>query len=388
MKRMRLGQSFWVCLIGLTMFLSAGLALPDTGGAGTSPYECNAAIGKWKWFTGGEVNIQPDGHLNGDPKSTWTCKDPASRTIEMSWNNGQYIDTLALSGDGLRLEGKNQYGHRVWGEKIQAAAPTLPIASPACGNAVGDWKWFTGGVVKIQPDGHLNGDPKSTWTCQDPASRTIEMSWNNGQYIDTLALSGDGLRLEGKNQYGDRVWGEKIQAAAPTPPTAALPCGKAVGDWEWFTGPTHRLGADGLLDGNPKVTWTCQDPDRGTIVVNWENVYIDTLTLSPDGQRLDGKNQHGHTVWARKIKGPDQAGHGCPDIIGQWNWFTGNTISLTADGLVNASPKTKWHCENPAERIYVINWDNVYIDTLQLSADGKRLEGRNQRGDRVWGTRK
>ncbi|MBA3010884.1 MAG: hypothetical protein KJ658_00270 [Proteobacteria bacterium] len=90
---------------------------------------CNAIVGKWKWFTGSTVDFGFNGEMTGNGNH-WECLDNG-RTFKIVWNNGQWIDTLTLSPDGMRLEGKNQFGSRVWGQRIGQA----PAAGGSAGQA-------------------------------------------------------------------------------------------------------------------------------------------------------------------------------------------------------------------------------------------------------------
>jgi hypothetical protein len=78
---------------------------------------CGRVVGKWRWFTNSTHEFRADGSMNGSPTSHWTCVDAARGVIVVSWASGKYVDTLVLSADGRSLEGKNQYGHRVWGKR-------------------------------------------------------------------------------------------------------------------------------------------------------------------------------------------------------------------------------------------------------------------------------
>jgi hypothetical protein len=73
-----------------------------------------------------------------------------------------------------------------------------------------------------------------------------------------------------------------------------------VGRWNWFNGNTQHFKADGTVNG-PGHTWSGSGRQ---VVVRWGDKWVDTLTLSEDGQRMEGKNQYGHRVWAT-LAAPD-----------------------------------------------------------------------------------
>lgn len=83
-------------------------------------------------------------------------------------------------------------------------------------------------------------------------------------------------------------------------------CEELVGKWRWFTGSQAEFYADGRMPGNGNH-WECIDPAQGKIKIVWTNgKWVDTLTLSTDGHRVDGQNQIGNRVWGTKISGAPQ----------------------------------------------------------------------------------
>ena len=49
-------------------------------------------------------------------------------------------------------------------------------------------------------------------------------------------------------------------------------------------------------------TWKCTDPDEGTTTLSWgRGSWVDTLTLSVDGMRLQGTNNAGMSVSGRRV---------------------------------------------------------------------------------------
>ena len=72
--------------------------------------------------------------------------------------------------------------------------------------------------------------------------------------------------------------------------------------------------------------------------------------------------------------------------VGNWSWFNGGKVTLNEKGQI------LWG-GNPVG-IYTrsgitcsLKWNNKNIDILNLSRNGLFLDGRNENGDRVWGTR-
>lgn len=79
----------------------AALSLQHEAHAAT----CDAIVGKWSWFAGGEVTINPDGTFvqqsgNG---GHWQCADTDAGKITLTWRQGGHVNRMALSADGNGL---------------------------------------------------------------------------------------------------------------------------------------------------------------------------------------------------------------------------------------------------------------------------------------------
>jgi tetratricopeptide (TPR) repeat protein len=91
-------------------------------------------------------------------------------------------------------------------------APCAPVSfRPAAGAGIsGEWSWFDRSIVLIRDDGSFSTSNRLTgnWRLADSSGRRYTLIWSHG-YTDTLTLSPDGLRLEGTNNKGMRVWGRR-----------------------------------------------------------------------------------------------------------------------------------------------------------------------------------
>ncbi len=99
-------------------------------------------------------------------------------------------------------------------------APTWACAgaAPGCDAAVGEWSWFTGGVVSIANDNSLkyNGATLGSWKCSDAGHGVLTLHWNPTGLSDVVSLSTDGNGIAGKNEIGTQVWGKRLgQPAQP-----------------------------------------------------------------------------------------------------------------------------------------------------------------------------
>jgi hypothetical protein len=93
----------------LGLFLLAGVAaffLPDRADAAN----CDAIVGKWGWFIGGEVTVNSDGTFTQQSGNagTWECTDAARGRFTMRWRDGGFVNSLALSPDGQGLTSTDQ----------------------------------------------------------------------------------------------------------------------------------------------------------------------------------------------------------------------------------------------------------------------------------------
>ena len=83
-----------------------------------------------------------------------------------------------------------------------------------CGAITGNWRYSTGGLVTLNADGTAKHDlvvvfnAAGTWECLNPARREIRITWNTG-FIDVLTVMSGAKRLEGKNNLGLPVWGDR-----------------------------------------------------------------------------------------------------------------------------------------------------------------------------------
>ena len=75
----------------------------------------------------------------------------------------------------------------------------------------------------------------------------------------------------------------------------------------------------------------------------------------------------------------------CNLQLGQWKWFRFGDVEFRADGSVyRQSREARWTC---SQDVVTIRWiEGGYVDTLVLSRAGKRLSGKNQHGNDIWGT--
>lgn len=90
-------------------------------------------------------------------------------------------------------------------EALRNLGRTLPVGSIA--DPSGKWKWTSGRIVTIQSDGKFTVDKGGggTWRWKNPKKGEFTLTWDKGDYVDTLVISADGAGISGSNNKGDRV---------------------------------------------------------------------------------------------------------------------------------------------------------------------------------------
>ena len=310
-------------------------------------------FGIYKWngasFTkidGGAVRIDvgPDGN-------PWVVNSDGNiyRRINNHWEKMPgHAKDVSVDADGtVWIVGTNPvdggYGIYRWNEKLKnwEQIPGGAIAVSAGGVVsneaiLGQWKWFTGSLVSIYPDGRVTGTSgdKGIWKKGD-ASDAYVITWNNGQYVDKLQLKNG--KLSGLNQIGTVVSASRVKkaiapAGIPTPVVQSTnkkngagaavlatqtaktkkPMGKTtavpqlfnheiIGQWKWNSGRFVNIYPDGRAtnsDGNTGSWATGNSPD--IFVIHWKKGQnTDRLQLKVD--KLKGKNQSGAKVSAKKV---------------------------------------------------------------------------------------
>ena len=77
------------------------------------------AIGKWRWLIDGAlIVINENGTCShsGIGGGTWEEKN---KKVVLNWAGGRFIDTMAVVGNGNKLEGTALDGHRLTAERIK-----------------------------------------------------------------------------------------------------------------------------------------------------------------------------------------------------------------------------------------------------------------------------
>ncbi|MBX3329667.1 MAG: sel1 repeat family protein [Nitrospira sp.] len=129
---------------------------------------CDAVVGTWAWFVGGEVTIKANGTFTQQSGNagTWECVDSSKGAVKLRWKNGGYVNSMALSGDGAKLSSTDPSQSFVKAIRINpetaltdllAPRQTTNVDSPSSSRRP---TGQPGGTVPIKPSAPLTGSQK------------------------------------------------------------------------------------------------------------------------------------------------------------------------------------------------------------------------------------
>lgn len=150
-----------------------------------------------------------------------------------------------------------------------------------------------------------------------------------------------------------------------------------VGCWQWFNNAAVIIRSNGLMNAGPfTAEWRSVDPSRRTFNFVWPEA-VDTATLSLDGRSLSGGNQYGYKMSATRLSGG-------PGLSGTWRWYNGVVVAIQPDGsFIAGNVSGRWRGSGLS---YSLTWPKP-VDSVTLSADHNRIDGHNQYGIHISGTR-
>jgi hypothetical protein len=252
-------------------------------------------------------------------------------------------------------------------------------------------------------------------TTEGRQTNTVSVCRKNSRLIIKAAVPGYTVdydwtfRDEGRTIAG--VWrdnsgfgasvGEMISYSSdPTPPVAP-PSGTGIaGTWAWVSGQVLQVNADGtfqVLLGNSKINegrWVNLSGGQYRLTHN-SGGYVDTVTLSGDSNSLDGTNNLGYHVHGTRQGG---AVPGAPSTraispVGTWNWVMGQTLNIAADNTFEVWQGTskindgRWESLG-GQQYRLTHRSGGWVDTVTVSSDGMSMNGVNNTGQPVQGTRR
>ncbi len=277
------------------------------------------------------------------------------------------------------------------------------LADPSCQDILGTWTWVSGQRLMVGVDGRFQvlkdgvEINRGTWDCADAGARRFVFIHDSGGWVDTVTLSPDRNGLTGRNQRGSDLAGIREGSR----PGGTFDPSRIAGSWTWILGQTLKIGADRRLtvwkDGLQisAATWECIDPAaRRFLFRHTTGGWVDTVTLSDDGNTLTGSNQ-ANTLLRGERQGERGFGTFSPPVIaGEWFWVEDQRLVVTGDGRFQVFKGGQrinsgtWTCTDQGLRKYVLRHvSGGWVDTVTLSPDYQSLNGTNNRGNPLKGTR-
>jgi hypothetical protein len=218
-----------------------------------------------------------------------------------------------------------------------------------------------------------------------------------GEPVDHNAMAGLFSHL-GKWDYG---WYAVRTGAYFDRPGGAVSSGAAiVGTWNWVSGQTLQINADGsvrVYQGSSQINQGRWANLSGRQYRFWHNSggYIDTVMLSEDGNALDGSNHLGYRLHGTRQGQATSISSVkvLPTLAGTWNWVSGQTLVISGDSTFEVWQggrkinDGRW-VNLGGQRYRLTHRSGGWVDTVTLSNDSMSLDGVNNVGNRVQGRRR
>jgi TPR repeat protein len=157
-------------LTSVAFFIIAGLACSNSAQSAS----CEAIVGKWTWFVGGEVTINSDGTFTQQSgnSGTWECLDSAKGAVALKWKQGGYLNRLALADGGTKLISTDPSQSFVKATRINPESALTDLLAPRQDTSGGSSSsrrptGQPGGTVPIKPSTPLT-KPKGPASYDSP----------------------------------------------------------------------------------------------------------------------------------------------------------------------------------------------------------------------------
>jgi hypothetical protein len=150
-----------------------------------------------------------------------------------------------------------------------------------------------------------------------------------------------------------------------------------VGCWHWFNNVQVAINSDGTMTAGPFTAhWRLANAAQHVYHFTWPEA-VDSVVLSPDGRTIAGGNQYGTLMNAARLT-PGS------DLAGSWRWYNGVIVNISPNGTFTAGT-TGGRWQRTAAG-YALTWPPP-VDTVTLSNDQRRVNGSNQYGFHISGTK-
>lgn len=184
-------------LVGTT-----ALCLPSFAEAAS----CDAIVGQWAWFAGGQVTIKSDGTFTQQSgnSGTWECTDASKNAVTLKWSKGGFVNKMALSADGANLSSTDPSQSFVKATRINPETALTDLLAPRQATNIDSPSSSRrptgppGGTVPIKPSIPLAGTQK-----KGPAS-----------YDSPQGFVSSDPKVEARFKQGYHLYMKKSYAAA------------------------------------------------------------------------------------------------------------------------------------------------------------------------------
>lgn len=149
--RFRRWLAAWKPVVFILIVGGAGPALPSLAQAAS----CDAVVGTWAWFVGGEVTIKSDGTFTqrSGNSGTWECVDASKGAVALKWAKAGFVNKMVLSKDQQALSSEDPSQAFVKAKRVGTKAPdqakpeSVPPAAATASTVASssDYELFTKG---------------------------------------------------------------------------------------------------------------------------------------------------------------------------------------------------------------------------------------------------
>lgn len=194
-------------------------------------------------------------------------------------------------------------------------------------------------------------------------SKPTTLNSTKNIYKTTAIVAGTSKLGQGKKGAPS----QKLTKNSKTP-NAKKTTNSFTGCWNWSNGAHIMINPDGsALNGVVAASWQPIDARQGHYQINWPS-FIDTLSITDNGNKLTGSNNIGFPISAIRKSGA------ASELIGRWLWGNGVMVHVGASSLVVAGAlKGKW---SKSGKNWIIEWP--IVDNITMSRDGQSLQIKNQ----------
>lgn len=93
---------------------------------------CDAIVGQWAWFVGGQVTIKSDGTFTQQSgnSGTWECTDASKNAVTLKWSKGGFVNKMALSANGANLSSTDPSQSFVKATRINPETALTDLLTP------------------------------------------------------------------------------------------------------------------------------------------------------------------------------------------------------------------------------------------------------------------